>query len=91
MTEQIGAEEVNKLIQTIKVFGQCANGTYTVGLDLSGTPSIWQFDGTIGISIDTEGNVVLQGVFLAGSTSSKPAGGKCMKWIAVNSQEEVDF
>lgn len=21
----------------------------------------------------------------------KPAGGKCMKWIAVNSQEEVDF
>lgn len=63
------------MIQTIKAFGQCVNGTYTIGLDLSGTPGIWQFDGTIGISIDTKGNVAVQGALLVGPTSSKPAGG----------------
>ena len=73
LAEQIDWDEVNKWIQTVKAFGQCVDGTYTIGLDLSFTPKIWQFDGTIGISIDTKGNVAVQGALLVGPTTSTPA------------------
>ena len=75
LTEKADLDEVNKFIQTVKAFGQCVNGTYTVGIDFSGTPSFWQFDGTIGISIDTKGNVALQGALMVGPTTSDPAVG----------------
>ncbi len=34
--------------------------TYSTGFNISGTPSAWIFNGQIGISMDTEGNVAIQ-------------------------------
>ena len=74
LTEQVDLDEINEWIQTVKAFGQCVDGTYTVGIDVSGTPSIWQFDGTVGISIDTKGNVAVQATGMGGVT----VGGKAI-------------
>ena len=68
-------KDVDKVVQTVKTIGQHGRGTYTVGLDLSGTPGIWQFDGTIGISIDTKGNIALQGAAIGGITAGTGAVG----------------
>ena len=68
-------EDIDEWIQGIKDENQDKNGTYTVGLNLSGTPSIWQFDGCIGISIDWKGNVAVQVTGSGGVTVGTPSAG----------------
>ena len=68
-------KDVDKVVQTIKTIGKYEKRTYTAGLDLSGTPGFWQYDGTIGISIDTKGNIALQGAVIGGVTAGTRAVG----------------
>ena len=47
-------------IETVKNLVSSVDLTCSTGISISGTPSIWKFDGQFGVSIDTEGNVALQ-------------------------------
>lgn len=46
-----------------------------MGLNISGTPSIWQLDGCIGISIDYKGNIAVQVTGSGGVTVGTPSAG----------------
>ena len=47
--------------------------TYSTGVNLCGTPSIWMFNGQIGLSIDTKGNVAIQASGDGGVTGGTPS------------------
>ena len=68
-------EDIDEWIQDIKDKNKDKDGTYTIGLNISATPSFWQFDGTIGISFDWKGNVALQIAGAGGPTIGTPAMG----------------
>lgn len=46
--------------------------TYSTGVNVSGTPSIWSFNGQLGVSIDTQGNIAFQGSAAGGVTGGSP-------------------
>ena len=47
--------------------------TYSTGVNVSGTPSAWSFNGQIGVSMDTKGNVAIQASGGGGVTSGTPS------------------
>ena len=47
--------------------------TISIGVNTSGTPSFWSFNGQFGISIDTKGNVLAQYSKMGGVTSGTPS------------------
>lgn len=49
------------------------NRTYSTGINVSGTPSIFCFNAQGGISVDTKGNVAVQGSFSGGVTGGTPS------------------
>lgn len=49
------------------------NGTFSTGLNFSGTPGIFSFNLQIGVSVDTSGNVAMQWSYAGGVTISSPA------------------
>ena len=50
------------------------NATYSTGINLSGTPSAFIFGLQAGISVDTQGNVAVQGSLSGGLTGGSPGG-----------------
>ena len=48
------------------------NLTYSTGVNISGTPSAFIFNGQIGVSVDTKGNVAIQGSGGGGITTGDP-------------------
>ena len=49
------------------------NKTYSTGVNISGTPSVFCFNAQGGISVDTKGNVAVQGSFSGGVTGGTPS------------------
>jgi hypothetical protein len=49
------------------------NKTYSAGINVSGTPSIFCFNAQGGISLDKKGNVAVQGSFSVGVTGGTPS------------------
>ena len=47
--------------------------TYSTGVNVSGTQSAWSFNGQIGVSMDTKGNVAIQASGGGGVTSGTPS------------------
>lgn len=48
------------------------NLTYTKGISVSASPSVFAFGAQGGVSIDTKGNVAIQGTFSTGLTGGSP-------------------
>ncbi len=64
---------VKPVVKTVeKVFSK-VDLTYSVGLNISGTPSAFNFNLQGGISIDTKGNIAIQGSFGGGVTGGTPS------------------
>lgn len=68
-------KDVDELVQRIKIISQNGRGTYSVGFDISATPGFWQFDGTVGISVDTKGNIAVQATGVGGLTGGGASAG----------------
>lgn len=49
------------------------NATYSRGINVSGSPSAFSFNLQGGISVDTKGNVAIQGNFSGGVTGGSPS------------------
>lgn len=48
------------------------NATYSTGNNITLSPSIWAFSGQYGISLDTKGNIAIQGSLNGGITTGTP-------------------
>ena len=46
--------------------------TYSTGINVSGTPSFWIFNGQVGLSLDTKGNIAIQASIGGGVTVGDP-------------------
>ena len=51
---------IKPAIKSVQKITSKINLTYSAGVNVSGTPSAWIFNGQIGVSIDTKGNVAIQ-------------------------------
>ena len=81
-------EDINEWVQNIEEEVKDKRGTFSVGLNLSGTPTIWQFDGTIGVSLDWKGNVAVQWTGSGGPTVGTPALG-ILGYTSITNAESV--
>ena len=63
---------VRPIMHTVQRILSKANLTYSTGLNLSLTPSIWVFNGQIGMSMDTKGNIAIQASGGGGITVGNP-------------------
>ncbi len=63
-------EDVNNWVQDRKEVNIDKKGTITIGINLSGTLTFWQLDGSIGLSIDRRGNIALQVTGVGGVTAA---------------------
>ena len=68
----VAKKVVKPVVKTVQKNLSRVNATYSRGINLSGTPSIWNFNAQGGISVDTKGNVAVQGAIAAGVTTGKP-------------------
>lgn len=66
-------DKTNITVQITRFIAGSYNGTLSVGGNLSGTAGIWQHDGSLGISMDTKGNIGLQGTYVCGVTTGTPS------------------
>ena len=64
---------VKPVVKTIQKALSKVNLTYSTGVNISGSPSAFSFNLQGGISIDTKGNVALQGSFSGGVTAGSPS------------------
>ena len=51
---------VKPVVKTVQKTLSKVDLTYSTGVNVSGTPSAWIFNGQIGVSMDTKGNVAIQ-------------------------------
>ncbi len=64
---------VKPVVKAVKKTMSKANLTYSTGLNVSGTPSAFIFNGQIGLSLDTKGNVAIQASAGGGVTGGNPS------------------
>ena len=67
-----GATELMPIINRAKETFSQLNLTWTRGVSVSGTPSFWNFNAQLGISMDTKGNIALQRTLAGGITGGTP-------------------
>ena len=63
--------------------------TYSTGVNVSATPSAWIFNGQIGVSIDTKGNVAIQASVGGGITGGDP-GISITRYQSVTNAPNID-
>ena len=63
---------VKPVVKTIQNVLSKVNATYSRGINVSGTPSAFIFNLQAGISMDTKGNIAVQGSFGGGVTAGSP-------------------
>ena len=63
--------------------------TYSIGFNVSGTPSAWIFNGQIGVSMDTKGNVAIQASGGWGITGGNP-GISITRYKSVTNAPKID-
>ena len=64
---------VKPIVNTVKKALSKVDKTYSSGINVSGTPSIFSFNAQGGITVDTKGNVAVQGSFSGGVTGGTPS------------------
>ena len=64
---------VKPVVKTIQKTLSNVDLTYSTGVNVSGTPSAWIFNGQIGVSMDTKGNVAIQASGGGGITGGDPS------------------
>ena len=65
-------QKTAKLINDVKEVVSNIDATFTVGVSGSATAGIWSYTGQVGLSIDTKGNIALQGTYGYGITGGTP-------------------
>ena len=63
---------VKPVVKTVQKTLSKVNLTYSTGINVSATPSAWIFNGQIGVSMDTKGNVAIQASLGGGITGGDP-------------------
>ena len=63
---------VKPVVKTVQKVLSKINMTYSKGININGSTGFWNFSGQGGISVDTKGNVAIQGSFSGGATSGTP-------------------
>ena len=63
---------VKPVVKTVQRLLTKVDLTYSTGVNVSGTPSAWIFNGQVGISFDTKGNVAIQASGGGGITGGDP-------------------
>lgn len=63
---------VKPVVKTVQKTLSKVDPTYSSGVNISGTPSFWSFNGQVGLSLDTKGNVAIQGAVIGGTTIGTP-------------------
>lgn len=69
----IATNIVKPIVKTVQETLSQVDLTYSTGINVSGTPSAFIFNGQIGVSMDTKGNVAIQASGGAGVTGSDPS------------------
>lgn len=64
---------VKPVVKTVQKTLSKVDLTYSTGVNVSGTPSAWIFNGQIGVSMDTKGNVAIQASGGGGITGGDPS------------------
>ena len=70
--KRIAKNVVNPMVKKVKNALSTKNATYSYGINLSVSPSVFIFNLQGGVSIDTNGNVAIQGSFTGGVTGGSP-------------------
>ena len=73
VVKQVAKNIVRPAVKAVKKGLSKIDATYSVGINISGTPQMWIFNGQIGISVDTQGNVALQASGGGGATTGTPS------------------
>ena len=64
---------VKPFVKTVQKTLSKVDLTYSAGVNVSGTPSAWIFNGQIGVSMDTKGNVAIQASAGGGVSGGTPS------------------
>ena len=80
---------VNPVVKAIKNSLSKHKATYTTGLGVSASPSIWSFGTQTGLSFDTKGNVAYQSSFSLTATSG--VGASITKFSSCTNAPSIDY
>ena len=64
---------VRPVVKTAQKLLSQVDFTYTTGVNISGSPSIWNFNGQVGTTFDSKGNVAIQVTKGGGVTTGTPS------------------
>ena len=80
---------VKPVVKTVQKTLSKVDLTYSTGVNMSGTPSAWIFNGQIGVSMDTKGNVAIQASGGGGITGGDP-GISITRYQSVTNAPNID-
>ena len=80
---------VKPVVKTVQKTLSKVELTYSTGVNVSGTPSAWIFNGQIGVSMDTKGNVAIQASGGGGITGGDP-GISITRYQSVTNAPNID-
>ena len=80
---------VKPVVKTVQKTLSKVDLTYSTGVNVSGTPSAWIFNGQIGVSMDTKGNVSIQASGGGGITGGDP-GISITRYQSVTNAPNID-
>ena len=80
---------VKPVVKTVQKTLSKVDLTYSTGVNVSGTPSAWIFNGQIGVSMDTKGNVAIQASGGGGITGGDP-GISITRYQSVTNAPSID-
>ena len=80
---------VKPVVKTVQKTLSKVDLTYSTGVNVSGTPSAWIFNGQIGVSMDTKGNVAIQASGGGGITGGDP-GISITRYQSVTNAPNID-
>ena len=64
---------VKPVVKTAQKLFSSIDFTYTTGVNISGTPSVWNLNGQIGVTHDSKGNIAVQLTLGGGITTGTPS------------------
>ena len=80
---------VKPVVKTVQKTLSKVDLTYSTGVNVSGTPGAWIFNGQIGLSMDTKGNVAIQASGGGGITGGNP-GISITRYQSVTNAPNID-
>ncbi len=64
---------IRPIVKKVQNYLSKINCTYSIGINVSGTPSAFSFNSQVGVSVDTKGNVAVQRSISGGVTGGTPS------------------